>query len=73
MELTLENLYLELIDPQEFIKNFKTKEEFILFLRIDSTGTHIEDLECMLKVFEEEEFYEYCILIKSILDEVKLK
>lgn len=73
MELILENLYLELIDPQELIKNFNTEEEFTKFLKIDSSGNHIKDLECTLEVFKKEELYEYCILIKSVLEEVKLK
>lgn len=66
---SLEEVYLRLIEPSEFVKNFKTTSEFIDFLRIDSSGTHIQDLESILKVFEENELYEYCTHIKTVLEE----
>jgi hypothetical protein len=41
---------------------FKSEEEFIDFLEIEST---VEDLEYFLKACEEEELYEYCSKIQK--------
>lgn len=51
--------YENIIEPQNFIKNFKTIEDFNKWL---DQGT-VEDLEATLKAFEEAELYEHCILI----------
>lgn len=56
--------YLSIIEPKEFIKNF-TKEEFKEWLK---QGTK-QDLECTLKQFEDAELYEICILIKNEINE----
>lgn len=41
---------------------FESEEEFTDFLEVEST---VEDLECFLKVYEEEELYEYCSKIQK--------
>ena len=56
--------YLSIIEPKEFIKNF-TKDEFIEWLK---QGTK-QDLKCTLKQFEDAELYEICILIKKEINE----
>ena len=45
---------------------FKTTGEVKTFLTIKSTK---EDLKCFLKVCEEEELYEYCMLINDKINE----
>lgn len=49
----------ELISPTDL---FESEEEFTDFLEVEST---VEDLECFLKVCEEEELYEYCYKIQK--------
>ena len=65
--MTVEAKYLEIIDPKEFIKNFKTENEFLKWL---NTGT-IEDIRCTLTKFQEAEMYEVCNIIKKVLWEIK--
>lgn len=55
--------YRNIISPSNL---FSSKEEVLDFLKIEST---IEDLESFLKVCEEEELYEYCLLIKNKIHE----
>ena len=63
----LNQAYEELCDPK-YIRSIQTESQFIQWCNI---GT-IQDLECTLKVFEDSEMYEDCILIKQVLKE-KLK
>ena len=59
--------YQKIIDPKSLRLHFKTKEEFESWLK---TGS-LQDLKCTLQVFENEEMYEDCILIKNKIDEHK--
>lgn len=58
----LNQAYEELCDPK-YIRSIQTESQFIQWCNI---GT-IQDLECTLKVFEDAEMYEDCILIKQVL------
>ena len=51
--------YEELIIPTYFVQNFKSEKEFIKWL---STGT-ASDIDAVLKVFQENELYEHCVII----------
>jgi len=65
----LEEIFLDLISPQVFRKNFKTKQAFIEWLEF---GT-IVDLECTLKKFVEVEMFEDCAIIRDTINKKKLK
>ena len=49
----------ELISPSKLFKNLKEVNDFI------NIPCKKIDLECFLKICEEEELYEYCIIIKE--------
>ena len=53
--------YEELIIPTYFVQNFTSEKEFIKWL---STGT-VADVKAVLKVFQENELYEHCEIIKN--------
>ena len=53
--------YLEISNPINLVRHFKTKEDFEKWLDIGAK----KDLECALKAFEKEELYEYCEIIKN--------
>ena len=55
--------YLAIIEPTEFIKNFKSENEFLEWL---DTGT-VEDVGHTLRAFEQANMYEICTLIKRYL------
>lgn len=57
-------VYQEIISPENFIQNFASKEEFILWLE---KGTK-KDLECTLERFQKEEMYEQCSIIRDFID-----
>lgn len=65
----LEEIFLDLISPQVFRKNFSTKQSFKEWLEF---GTII-DLECTLEKFVEAEMYSDCALIRDIINKKKLK
>ena len=65
----LEEIFLDLISPQVFRKNFKTKQAFKEWLEF---GTII-DLECTLEKFVQAEMYEDCALIRDMINKKKLK
>jgi len=65
----LEEIFLDLISPQVFRKNFKTKQAFKEWLEF---GTII-DLECTLEKFVQAEMYEDCSLIRYMINKKKLK
>lgn len=54
-----------LLKPSNFVKNFKSNQEFREWLE---TGS-VEDLEFTLKAFEHDEAYEYCPLILEVIKE----
>ena len=57
----------ELFSPQNLLES---EEEFNDFLEVEST---VQDLECFLRVCEEEELYERCSKInKKILENKKI-
>ena len=64
----IEEIYLELISPQNFRSNFKTKRAFIEWLEF---GT-IKDLECTLEKFVEAQMFEDCALIRDMINNKKL-
>jgi hypothetical protein len=60
----LENIaYRNLISPSNL---FSSEKEVMDFLNIEST---VEDLKAFLLACEQEELYEYCLLIKNKLNE----
>jgi hypothetical protein len=61
----LEEKYLDLIRPTNFIQTFKNDDDFREWAR---QGT-IEDLNWTIKEFEEDELYEYCSILKQIRDD----
>jgi len=65
----LEEMFLDLISPQVFRKNFATKQAFKEWLEF---GT-ITDLECTLKKFVEVEMFEDCAIIRDTINKKKLK
>lgn len=65
----LEEIFLDLISPQVFRKNFKTKQAFKEWLEF---GTII-DLQCTLEKFIEAEMYEDCSSIRDVINKKKLK
>jgi hypothetical protein len=52
-----------LISPSNL---FTSPEEVIKFINVPSTK---QDLKCFLNVCEEEELYEYCLLINNKINE----
>jgi len=65
----LEEIFLDLISPQVFRKNFATKQAFKEWLEF---GT-IEDLDCTLKKFVEVEMFEDACIIRDTINKKKLK
>lgn len=57
-------MYDNLIDPVNFIKNFKNEGQFVEWLEI---GTML-DLQATLKAFERAEMYELCVIIQSVIE-----
>lgn len=67
-EITIEELqqkYVDLIRPINFIKTFKDDDEFREWARL---GT-VEDLNWAIKNFEKDELYKYCNILKQVRDE----
>lgn len=64
--MELDDKYLQLIQADEFVKNFKTMHEFRLFLYAD--GVTKQDLVEYLKVLERYELYEHCQEVKIAID-----
>lgn len=67
-EITIEELqqkYVDLIRPTNFIKTFKDDDEFREWARL---GT-VEDLNWAIKNFEKDELYKYCNILKQVRDE----
>lgn len=65
----LEEIFLDLISPQVFRKNFATKQAFKEWLEF---GT-IVDLECTLQKFVEVEMFEDACIIRDMINNKKLK
>jgi len=61
----LQQKYLDLIRPSNFILNFKDDDEFREWARQGTT----EDLNWAIKNFEEDELYKYCNILKQVRDE----
>jgi len=59
----LSRAYEDLINPINMRLNFKSEIEFVSWLE---TGS-IEDLECALNAFTDEEMYEDCALIRDVI------
>lgn len=64
----IEEIYLDLISPQNFRSNFKTKRAFVEWLEF---GT-ITDLECTLEKFIQADQFEDCALIRDMINKKKL-
>ncbi|MDA9262884.1 hypothetical protein OAC86_00955 [bacterium] len=61
----LQQKYLDLIRPTNFIKTFKDDEEFREWAKQGTT----EDLDWAIKNFEKDELYTYCNILKQVRDE----
>jgi|SaaInl59LU_5_DNA_1037362.scaffolds.fasta_scaffold77073_3 hypothetical protein len=61
----LQQKYLDLIRPTNFIKTFKDDAEFTEWARQGTT----EDLDWAIKNFEKDELYKYCNILKQVRDE----
>jgi len=59
--------YDDLTKPANIRAHFKTEEEFVWWLEMGSSS----DLDHVLKVFENEEIYEDCVLILQMINEKK--
>ena len=67
-DITVEELqqkYIDLIRPVNFIKSFNNDDEFRDWAR---QGT-VEDLNWAIKNFEKDELYKYCNILKQVRDE----
>jgi len=67
-EISVEELqqkYIDLIRPANFIKTFESDEEFREWARIGS----VEDLNWAIKNFEKDELYHHCNILKQVRDE----
>lgn len=60
----LDEEYEKILNPNELIKNFETYDVFEEWC----TSGSVLDLEEALKVFEAHELYEYCAIIKAVID-----
>jgi len=65
----LNDLYLELINPNNIITHFKSYLEFKSWCEAGD----IEALESALKAFEFEELYLHCKIILDTINECKIK
>lgn len=57
--------YTEIISPEKIRSHFKSNLEFESWLQ---TGSK-QDLICTLKVFQDAEMYEDCVIIKNKINE----
>jgi len=53
-----------ILDPIKYIDEFKTKEDF----RIRAGYSTVDELKFDLKVFQDNELYEYCEIIKEVIN-----
>ena len=60
----LEQMYLDLIQPNKLIQHFPTDMEFVEWLNLGTT----DELQWCLKAFEKAELFSHCTLIKQQLD-----
>lgn len=58
--------YEKIMNPVEFVKNFKDLDDFREWA-LDGT---ILDLQEAIKVFQEYELYEYCAVMKKLIDDL---
>lgn len=61
--------YEIIIEPDNFIKNFKNKQEFETWVK---SGTP-QDIDCAIKEFEKYELYEHCQVMLDIRNEMLQK
>ena len=57
----------DILKPSNFVQCFDGKHDFELYCKKGS----YEDLNCMLRYFEEDEMYEYCVIILKIMKSKK--
>lgn len=57
----------DILKPSNFVQCFDSKYDFELFC----TKGSYEDLNYMLRYFEEDEMYEYCVIILKIIKSKK--
>lgn len=60
----LEELYMDLIQPQKIIQHFPTDMEFVEWLALGTTN----ELQWCLKAFEKAQLFNHCTLIKQQID-----
>lgn len=60
----LDDIYEQILEPKEFVKNFNDMLEF----RIWCFEGSILDLKEMLVYFVNDELYEHCVIIKEVMD-----
>lgn len=58
--------YEQIMNPVEFIKNFKDLDDFKEWA-LDGS---ILDLQEAIKVFKEHELYEYCSIMQKLIDDL---
>ena len=61
----IDDMYIEIIQADEFVKNFETLDDFEEWLTDDDV--EILDLQECLKVFESYELYEHCAVIHKVI------
>ena len=60
----LEELYMDLIQPEKIIQHFSTDIEFVEWLNLGTA----DELQWCLKAFERAELFSHCQLIKQQID-----
>ena len=60
--------YKELCKPKNIVKTFNTDDDFMDWLRESNS---VSDLTYVLRLFEQDEMYEYCRLIQNVITEKK--
>ena len=60
----LEQMYLDLIQPNKLIQHFPTDMEFVEWLNLGTA----DELQWCLKAFEQAELFSHCQLIKQQID-----
>jgi hypothetical protein len=64
--MIIDEQYEQIMNPFEFIKNFKDLDDF----REWALDGSILDLQEAIKVFQEHELYEHCAIMQKLIDDL---
>ena len=59
----LDEMYIQILDPVNFVKNFSSLHDFKYWASMGS----VLDLQEAIKVFEEHELYEHCAIMRDLI------